>query len=93
MATLAGLSFGLPLVHPRVGWLYLAAASGLGAFFVGRALMRLRHRRVVQAEGPDGRPLELPYDTLVEMDDINHDLPQTDVVVVRMNNCMRPSGK
>ena len=30
-------SFALPFAHPRVGWLYLAAASFLGALFLGRA--------------------------------------------------------
>ena len=30
------VSLALPLVHPRVGWLYLLAASCLGALFLGR---------------------------------------------------------
>ena len=35
VATVA-VSLALPLVHPRVGWLYLAVASCLGALFIGR---------------------------------------------------------
>jgi heme o synthase len=31
-------SFALPLVDPAVGWLYLVAASCLGALFLGRAM-------------------------------------------------------
>jgi len=46
------------------------------------------HMNVLLAEA------ELPYDALVEMDDINHDLPQTDVVLVVGANdvVIRPRG-
>jgi NAD(P) transhydrogenase subunit beta len=46
------------------------------------------HMNVLLAEA------ELPYDTLVEMDDINHDLPQTDVVlVVGANDVVNPAAR
>jgi NAD(P) transhydrogenase subunit beta len=46
------------------------------------------HMNVLLAEA------ELPYDALVEMDDINHDLPQTDVVlVVGANDVVNPAAR
>ena len=46
------------------------------------------HMNVLLAEA------ELPYDSLVEMDDINHDLPQTDVVlVVGANDVVNPAAR
>jgi NAD(P) transhydrogenase subunit beta len=46
------------------------------------------HMNVLLAEA------EVPYDTLVEMDDINHDLPQTDVVlVVGANDVVNPAAR
>jgi NAD(P) transhydrogenase subunit beta len=37
---------------------------------------------------------EVPYEALVEMDDINHDLPQTDVVVVvGANDVVNPAAR
>ena len=37
---------------------------------------------------------EVPYDALIEMDDINHDLPQTDVVVVvGANDVVNPAAR
>jgi NAD(P) transhydrogenase subunit beta len=46
------------------------------------------HMNVLLAEA------ELPYDALIEMDDINHDLPQTDVViVVGANDVVNPAAR
>jgi NAD(P) transhydrogenase subunit beta len=46
------------------------------------------HMNVLLAEA------ELPYDALVEMDDINHDLPQADVVlVVGANDVVNPAAR
>jgi NAD(P) transhydrogenase subunit beta len=46
------------------------------------------HMNVLLAEA------ELPYDALVEMDDINRDLPQTDVViVVGANDVVNPAAR
>jgi NAD(P) transhydrogenase subunit beta len=46
------------------------------------------HMNVLLAEA------EVPYDALVEMDDINHDLPQTDVVlVVGANDVVNPAAR
>src|SRR4051812_40733581 len=46
------------------------------------------HMNVLLAEA------ELPYDSLVEMEDINHDLPQTDVVlVVGANDVVNPAAR
>ena len=46
------------------------------------------HMNVLLAEA------EMPYDALVEMDDINHDLPQTDVVlVVGANDVVNPAAR
>jgi proton-translocating NAD(P)+ transhydrogenase subunit beta len=46
------------------------------------------HMNVLLAEA------ELPYEALVEMDDINHDLPQTDVVVVvGANDVVNPAAR
>jgi H+-translocating NAD(P) transhydrogenase subunit beta len=46
------------------------------------------HMNVLLAEA------ELPYDALVEMDDINHDLAQTDVVlVVGANDVVNPAAR
>ena len=46
------------------------------------------HMNVLLAES------EVPYDALVEMDDINHDLPQTDVVlVVGANDVVNPAAR
>jgi H+-translocating NAD(P) transhydrogenase subunit beta len=46
------------------------------------------HMNVLLAEA------ELPYESLVEMDDINHDLPQTDVVVVvGANDVVNPAAR
>ena len=45
-------SFALPFAHNRVGWLYLATASVLGALFVGRAA-RFR----ADPSGPSARQL------------------------------------
>jgi NAD(P) transhydrogenase subunit beta len=46
------------------------------------------HMNVLLAEA------ELPYDTLVEMEDINRDLPQTDVVVVvGANDVVNPAAR
>jgi NAD(P) transhydrogenase subunit beta len=37
---------------------------------------------------------EIPYDRLVEMDDINHDLPQADVVlVIGANDVVNPAAR
>ena len=37
---------------------------------------------------------EIPYDKLVEMDDINHDLPQADVVlVIGANDVVNPAAR
>jgi NAD(P) transhydrogenase subunit beta len=46
------------------------------------------HMNVLLAES------EVPYEALVEMDDINHDLPQTDVVlVVGANDVVNPAAR
>jgi NAD(P) transhydrogenase subunit beta len=46
------------------------------------------HMNVLLAEA------EIPYDALVEMDDINHDLPQADVVVVvGANDVVNPAAR
>ena len=46
------------------------------------------HMNVLLAEA------EIPYDALVEMDDINHDLPQTDVVlVIGANDVVNPAAR
>jgi NAD(P) transhydrogenase subunit beta len=46
------------------------------------------HMNVLLAEA------EVPYDALVEMDEINHDLPQTDVVlVVGANDVVNPAAR
>ena len=46
------------------------------------------HMNVLLAEA------ELPYEALIEMDDINHDLPQTDVVlVVGANDVVNPAAR
>jgi NAD(P) transhydrogenase subunit beta len=46
------------------------------------------HMNVLLAEA------EVPYDALIEMDDINHDLPQTDVVlVVGANDVVNPAAR
>jgi NAD(P) transhydrogenase subunit beta len=46
------------------------------------------HMNVLLAEA------ELPYESLVEMDDINHDLPQTDVVlVIGANDVVNPAAR
>ncbi|HXG53981.1 MAG TPA: NAD(P)(+) transhydrogenase (Re/Si-specific) subunit beta [Vicinamibacterales bacterium] len=46
------------------------------------------HMNVLLAES------EVPYDALIEMDDINHDLPQTDVVlVVGANDVVNPAAR
>ena len=46
------------------------------------------HMNVLLAEA------EVPYDALVEMDDINRDLPQTDVVlVVGANDVVNPAAR
>jgi len=46
------------------------------------------HMNVLLAEA------EVPYEALVEMDDINHDLPQTDVVlVVGANDVVNPAAR
>jgi H+-translocating NAD(P) transhydrogenase subunit beta len=46
------------------------------------------HMNVLLAEA------EVPYESLVEMDDINHDLPQTDVVlVVGANDVVNPAAR
>ena len=46
------------------------------------------HMNVLLAEA------ELPYDALIEMDDINRDLPQTDVVlVVGANDVVNPAAR
>jgi NAD(P) transhydrogenase subunit beta len=46
------------------------------------------HMNVLLAEA------DIPYDSLVEMDDINHDLPQTDVVlVVGANDVVNPAAR
>jgi NAD(P) transhydrogenase subunit beta len=46
------------------------------------------HMNVLLAEA------ELPYDSLVEMEEINHDLPQTDVVlVVGANDVVNPAAR
>jgi NAD(P) transhydrogenase subunit beta len=46
------------------------------------------HMNVLLAEA------ELPYESLIEMDDINHDLPQTDVVlVVGANDVVNPAAR
>jgi NAD(P) transhydrogenase subunit beta len=46
------------------------------------------HMNVLLAEA------EVPYDALVEMDDINHDLPQTDVVLVLgANDVVNPAAR
>ena len=46
------------------------------------------HMNVLLAEA------ELPYEALVEMDDINPDLPQTDVVlVVGANDVVNPAAR
>jgi NAD(P) transhydrogenase subunit beta len=37
---------------------------------------------------------EVPYESLVEMEDINHDLPQTDVVlVIGANDVVNPAAR
>jgi H+-translocating NAD(P) transhydrogenase subunit beta len=46
------------------------------------------HMNVLLAEA------EVPYDALIEMDDINHDLPQTDVVlVIGANDVVNPAAR
>jgi NAD(P) transhydrogenase subunit beta len=46
------------------------------------------HMNVLLAEA------EVPYEALIEMDDINHDLPQTDVVlVVGANDVVNPAAR
>jgi len=46
------------------------------------------HMNVLLAEA------EVPYDALIEMDDINRDLPQTDVVlVVGANDVVNPAAR
>ena len=46
------------------------------------------HMNVLLAEA------EVPYESLVEMDDINHDLPQTDVVlVIGANDVVNPAAR
>ena len=46
------------------------------------------HMNVLLAEA------EIPYESLVEMDDINHDLPQTDVVlVIGANDVVNPAAR
>ena len=46
------------------------------------------HMNVLLAEA------EIPYEALVEMDDINHDLPQTDVVlVIGANDVVNPAAR
>ncbi len=46
------------------------------------------HMNVLLAEA------EVPYEALVEMDDINHDLPQTDVVlVIGANDVVNPAAR
>jgi NAD(P) transhydrogenase subunit beta len=46
------------------------------------------HMNVLLAEA------ELPYESLIEMEDINHDLPQTDVVVVvGANDVVNPAAR
>jgi NAD(P) transhydrogenase subunit beta len=46
------------------------------------------HMNVLLAEA------EIPYDRLVEMDDINHDLPQADVVlVIGANDVVNPAAR
>jgi NAD(P) transhydrogenase subunit beta len=46
------------------------------------------HMKVLLAEA------EVPYDALIEMDDINHDLPQTDVVlVIGANDVVNPAAR
>ena len=46
------------------------------------------HMNVLLAES------EIPYDKLVEMDDINHDLPQADVVlVIGANDVVNPAAR
>jgi NAD(P) transhydrogenase subunit beta len=46
------------------------------------------HMNVLLAEA------EVPYDALLEMDDINHDLPQTDVVlVIGANDVVNPAAR
>jgi NAD(P) transhydrogenase subunit beta len=46
------------------------------------------HMNVLLAEA------EIPYEKLIEMDDINHDLPQADVVlVVGANDVVNPAAR
>jgi H+-translocating NAD(P) transhydrogenase subunit beta len=46
------------------------------------------HMNVLLAEA------EVPYESLIEMDDINHDLPQTDVVlVIGANDVVNPAAR
>jgi NAD(P) transhydrogenase subunit beta len=46
------------------------------------------HMNVLLAEA------EVPYESLVEMEDINHDLPQTDVVlVIGANDVVNPAAR